>query len=544
MNAYLHGASATPLLGETIGDNLRRTVERFGDRDALVVRWQNYRATYHQLWDSTTVLARALLASGVRQGDRVGIWSPNRFEWVLTQFACARIGAILVNINPAYKADELRYALVQSGTSLLIHAKAFRTNDYMQVVEDVRPYCPALREAITIDNDWMSLLERAHASSDLELEERESILQFDDPVNIQYTSGTTGFPKGATLSHHNILNNGFLVGETIKYTTQDRVCIPVPFYHCFGMVMGNLACTSHGACMVIPAEAFDPLATLEAIAAERCTSLYGVPTMFIAQLAHPRFDEFDLTSLRTGIMAGSPCPVEVMKQVQSRMHMPEVTICYGMTETSPVSTQSSWNDPLDRRVSTVGRVHPHVEIKIVNPESGAIVPRSVPGELCTRGYSVMIGYWGNDEATRDAIDVAGWMHTGDLATVDEDGYVNIVGRIKDMIIRGGENVYPREVEEFLYTHTSVLDVQVIGVPCESYGEEVMAWVKVRPGHTVTDEDLIAFCRGRIATFKIPRFWKFVDEFPTTVTGKVQKFRLREAAIAELGLQRASAQETA
>ena len=544
MNAYLHGASATPLLGETIGDNLRRTVERFGDRDALVVRWQNYRATYHQLWDSTTVLARALLASGVRQGDRVGIWSPNRFEWVLTQFACARIGAILVNINPAYKADELRYALVQSGTSLLIHAKAFRTNDYMQVVEDVRPYCPALREAITIDTDWMSLLERAHASSDLELEERESILQFDDPVNIQYTSGTTGFPKGATLSHHNILNNGFLVGETIKYTTQDRVCIPVPFYHCFGMVMGNLACTSHGACMVIPAEAFDPLATLEAIAAERCTSLYGVPTMFIAQLAHPRFDEFDLTSLRTGIMAGSPCPVEVMKQVQSRMHMPEVTICYGMTETSPVSTQSSWNDPLDRRVSTVGRVHPHVEIKIVNPESGAIVPRSVPGELCTRGYSVMIGYWGNDEATRDAIDVAGWMHTGDLATVDEDGYVNIVGRIKDMIIRGGENVYPREVEEFLYTHTSVLDVQVIGVPCESYGEEVMAWVKVRPGHTVTDEDLIAFCRGRIATFKIPRFWKFVDEFPTTVTGKVQKFRLREAAIAELGLQRASAQETA
>jgi fatty-acyl-CoA synthase len=544
MNAYLHGASATPLLGETIGDNLRRTVERFGDRDALVVRWQNYRATYHQLWDSTTVLARALLASGVRQGDRVGIWSPNRFEWVLTQFACARIGAILVNINPAYKAAELRYALVQSGTSLLIHAKAFRTNDYVQVVEDVRPYCPALREAITIDNDWMSLLERAHASSDLELEERESILQFDDPVNIQYTSGTTGFPKGATLSHHNILNNGFLVGETIKYTTQDRVCIPVPFYHCFGMVMGNLACSSHGACMVIPAEAFDPLATLEAIAAERCTSLYGVPTMFIAQLAHPRFDEFDLTSLRTGIMAGSPCPVEVMKQVQSRMHMPEVTICYGMTETSPVSTQSSWNDPLDRRVSTVGRVHPHVEIKIVNPESGAIVPRSVPGELCTRGYSVMIGYWGNDEATRDAIDVAGWMHTGDLATVDEDGYVNIVGRIKDMIIRGGENVYPREVEEFLYTHTSVLDVQVIGVPCESYGEEVMAWVKVRPGHTVTDGDLIAFCRGRIATFKIPRFWKFVDEFPTTVTGKVQKFRLREAAIAELGLQRASAQETA
>ena len=544
MNTYLHGPSATPLLGETIGDNLRRTVERFGDRDALVVRSQNYRATYRQLWDSTSVLARALLASGVRQRDRVGIWSPNRFEWVVTQFATARIGAILVNINPAYKTSELQYALVQSGTSLLIHAKAFRTSDYVEMVEQVRPLCPALREAVTIDGGWMSLLERAHESSDRELEERESTLQFDDPINIQYTSGTTGFPKGATLSHHNILNNGFLVGEMIKYTEQDRVCIPVPFYHCFGMVMGNLGCTSHGACMVVPAEAFDPLATLAAVAAERCTSLYGVPTMFIAQLTHPRFDEFDLRSLRTGIMAGSPCPVEVMKQVQSRMHMPEVTICYGMTETSPVSTQSSWNDPLDRRVSTVGRVHPHVEIKIVDPASGAIVPRGVAGELCTRGYSVMIGYWGNDEATRDAIDTAGWMHTGDLATADEEGYVNIVGRIKDMIIRGGENVYPREVEEFLYTHTSVLDVQVIGVPSETYGEEVMAWVKVRPGHTVTGEDLVAFCRGRIATFKIPRFWKFVDEFPTTVTGKVQKFRLREAAIAELGLQRASAQETA
>ena len=544
MNAYLHGPSPTPLLGETIGDNLRRTVERFGDRDALVVRSQNYRATYRQLWDSTTLLARALLASGVRRGDRVGIWAPNRFEWVLTQFATARIGAILVNINPAYKTSELQYALVQSGTSLLIHAKAFRTSDYVQMVEAVRPFCPALREAVTIDTGWRSLLERAHASSDRELDERESILQFDDPINIQYTSGTTGFPKGATLSHHNILNNGFLVGEMIKYTEQDRVCIPVPFYHCFGMVMGNLGSTSHGACMVVPAEAFDPLATLEAVAAERCTSLYGVPTMFIAQLAHPRFGEFDLTSLRTGIMAGAPCPVEVMKHVQSRMHMSEVTICYGMTETSPVSTQSSWNDPLDRRVSTVGRVHPHVEIKIVNPESGAIVPRSVPGELCTRGYSVMIGYWGDDQATRDAIDTAGWMHTGDLATMDDEGYVNIVGRIKDMIIRGGENVYPREVEEFLYTHASVLDVQVIGVPSETYGEEVMAWVKVRPGQTVTDEDLVAFCRGRIATFKIPCFWKFVDEFPTTVTGKVQKFRLREAAIAELGLQRASAQETA
>ena len=544
MSSYLHGPSLTPLLGETIGQNLRRTVERFGEREAIVVPSQDYRATYYHLWDSTTELARALLASGVQQGDRVGIWSPNRFEWVITQFATARIGAILVNINPAYKTSELQYALAQSGVSLLIHAKAFRTGDYVAMVDKVRGHCPDLRESIVIDTEWNALIDRAAGASERELSDRESRLQFDDPINIQYTSGTTGFPKGATLSHHNILNNGYLVGEMIKYTEQDRVCIPVPFYHCFGMVMGNLACSSHGACMVVPAETFDPLATLEAIASERCTSLYGVPTMFIAQLAHPRFSEFDLSSLRTGIMAGSPCPVEVMKQVQSRMHMPEVTICYGMTETSPVSTQSSWNDPLDRRVSTVGRVHPHVEIKIVDPGSGAIVPRGAPGEVCTRGYSVMIGYWGNEEATREAIDAAGWMHTGDLATADEEGYVNIVGRIKDMIIRGGENVYPREVEEYLYTHPAVLDVQVIGVPSEKYGEEVMAWVKRRPGTNVSDEDLVAFCRGRIATFKVPRFWKFVDEFPTTVTGKVQKFKMREIAIAELGLQRVSGERTA
>jgi fatty-acyl-CoA synthase len=544
MNAYLHGPSLLPLLGETIGENLRRTVERFGERDAIVVRSQGYRATYRQLWESTSALARALIASGVRQGDRVGIWSPNRFEWVVTQFATARIGAILVNINPAYKTAELQYALGQSGVSLLIHAKAFRTGNYVAMVDEVRDHCPGLRESIVIDTGWNALIDRAAGASEHELAARESRLQFDDPINIQYTSGTTGFPKGATLSHHNILNNGYLVGEMIKYTEQDRVCIPVPFYHCFGMVMGNLACSSHGACMVVPAEAFDPLATLDAIAAERCTSLYGVPTMFIAQLAQPRFNEFDLSSLRTGIMAGSPCPVEVMKQVQSLMHMPEVTICYGMTETSPVSTQSSWNDPLDRRVSTVGRVHPHVEIKIVDTESGAIVPRGVPGELCTRGYSVMIGYWGNEEATREAIDAAGWMHTGDLATADDEGYVNIVGRIKDMIIRGGENIYPREVEEYLYTHPSVLDVQVIGVPSKKYGEEVMAWVKLRPGTVASDEELTRFCRGRIATFKIPRFWKFVDEFPTTVTGKVQKFRMRETAIAELGLQSASEQRTA
>src|SRR6266550_5852562 len=504
MNSYLHGQGLTPLLGETIGDNLRRTVERFGDREALVVRWQGYRATYRELWDQTATLARALIASGVEKGDRDGIWSPNRFEWVITQFATARIGAILVNINPAYKTSELQYALTQSGTSLLMHARAFRSSDYVAMVAEVCRNCPDLRETIVVDSDWPTLLDRARGASDAELTERESRLQFDDAINIQNTSGTTGFPKGATLSHHNILNNGYLVGEMIKYTDQDRVCIPVPFYHCFGMVMGNLACSSHGACMVVPAEAFDPLATLDAIAAERCTSLYGVPTMFIAQLAHPRFTEFDLSSLRTGIMAGSPCPVEVMKQVQSSMHMPEVTICYGMTETSPVSTQSSWDDPLDRRVSTVGRVHPHVEIKIVDPATGAIVERGVAGELCTRGYSVMIGYWGKEAATHEAIDVAGWMHTGDLATADEDGYVNIVGRIKDMIIRGGENVYPREVEEFLYTHPAVLDVQVIGVPSVKYGEAVMAWVKRRPGAEVTGDDaLVAFCRGKIATFKIP-----------------------------------------
>ena len=536
MDSYLHGTSLTPLLGETIGANLRRTVERFGEREALVVRAQRYRATYRQLWDDTTTLARALLASGVQKGDRVGIWSPNRFEWVITQFATARIGAILVNINPAYKTSELQFALTQSGVSLLIHAATFRANDYRSMVREVCGHCPELRETIVIDTGWSDLLERASRASDRELTERESSLQFDDAINIQYTSGTTGFPKGATLSHHNILNNGYLVGQMIKYTEQDRVCIPVPFYHCFGMVMGNLACSSHGACMVIPAEAFDPLATLETIAAERCTSLYGVPTMFIAQLSHPRFSDFDLSSLRTGIMAGSPCPIEVMKQVQSSMHIPEVTICYGMTETSPVSTQSSWDDPLERRVATVGRVHPHVEIKVVDPESGAIVPRGVPGELCTRGYSVMLGYWGNEEATREAIDAAGWMHTGDLATADVEGYVNIVGRIKDMIIRGGENVYPREVEEYLYTHPAVLDVQVIGVPSEKYGEEIMAWIRMRPGaEPLTADSLRAYCAGQLAHYKVPRYVHIVDEFPMTVTGKVRKVEMRARAVEILGL---------
>ncbi|HYO73962.1 MAG TPA: AMP-binding protein [Archangium sp.] len=542
--SYVHGTSTTPLLGETIGHNLRRTVERYGDREALVVVSQGYRATWRQLWDETTKVALGLLAFGVEKGDRVGLWSPNRFEWVVTQFAAARIGAILVNLNPAYKTAELEYALNQSGTRVLLLSRGFRQTDYRKMLEEVRPRCPNLRVSLVLDDDWKLLLENGTRVSERTLAEREATLQFDEPINIQYTSGTTGFPKGATLSHHNVLNNGFFVGEALRLGAEDRVCIPVPFYHCFGMVMGNLACASHGSTLVIPGEAFEPLAVLQAVGAERCTALYGVPTMFIAELDHPRFGEFDLSSLRTGIMAGSPCPVEVMKNVQSRMHMREVTICYGMTETSPVSTQSGLEDPLDKRVGTVGRVHPHVEVKIVDAASGAVVPRGSPGELCTRGYSVMLGYWNNPEATRTSIDAAGWMHTGDLATMDEDGYVKIVGRIKDMIIRGGENVYPREIEEFLHTHPAVSEAQVIGVPSEKYGEEVMAWVKPKPGATLTQEELVRYCTGRISTFKIPRFWKFVDEFPMTVTGKVQKFRMREVAVVELGLQSAAAIRTA
>jgi fatty-acyl-CoA synthase len=542
--SYVHGTSTTPLLGETLGQNLRRTVEHHPDREALVVVSQGYRATWRQLWDATTQVALGLLAFGVEKGDRVGIWSPNRFEWVVAQFASARIGAILVNLNPAYKTAELEYALKQSGTSVLLLSRGFRQTDYREMLEEVRPRCPELRVALVLDDDWELLLKNGAHVSERTLADREASLQFDDPINIQYTSGTTGFPKGATLSHHNVLNNGFFVGEALRLGAEDRVCIPVPFYHCFGMVMGNLACASHGSTMVIPGEAFDPLLVLQTVGAERCTALYGVPTMFIAELDHPRFGEFDFSTLRTGIMAGSPCPTEVMKKVQSRMNMREVTICYGMTETSPVSTQSALDDPLDKRVSTVGRVHPHVEVKIVDPGTGAVVPRGSPGELCTRAYSVMLGYWNNPEATRTAIDPAGWMHTGDLATMDEQGYVKIVGRIKDMIIRGGENVYPREIEEFLHTHPAVSEAQVVGVPSEKYGEEVMAWVKTRPGATVSQEELVQFCTGRISTFKIPRYWKFVEEFPMTVTGKVQKFRMREMAVAELGLESAAAVRTA
>jgi fatty-acyl-CoA synthase len=544
MLSYAHGTSATPLLGETIGENLRRTAERFPDRDALVVRSQRYRATYRQLWDETTTLARALLATGIQAGDRVGIWAPNRFEWVIAQYASARVGAILVNINPAYKAAELRYALRQSGVRLLLLARAFKQSDYLELFQQVRGDCPELQEAVVLDGEWEAFLGRAARAAEADLRDRESGLQFDDAINIQYTSGTTGAPKGATLTHHNILNNAFFLGEVLGYSEKDRVCVPVPFYHCFGMVMGNLACTTRGACIVTPGEGFDPLLTLQAVSEERCTSLYGVPTMFIAELAHPRFAEFDFSSLRTGIMAGAPCPIEVMRKVQSLMHIPEVTIAYGMTETSPVSAQTGRHDPLERRVSTVGRVHPHVEIKVVDPEGGAIVATGRPGEYCTRGYPVMRGYWNDEAATGNAIDAAGWMHTGDLATMDDEGYVKIVGRIKDMIIRGGENIYPREVEELLHTHPDVLEAQVIGVPSERYGEEVMAWARLKPGAASTATGLEQYCRGRIADFKVPKYWKFVDEFPLTVTGKVQKFRMREVAIAELGLQKVAGIATA
>ena len=543
--SYANGPSAQPLLGETIGANLERTAARVPDNLALVSRHQNRRYTYAEFNAAVDEVARGLLALGLERGDRIGIWSPNNAEWVLVQYATAKVGVILVNINPAYRTSELAYVLNQSGCRMLIAAQSFKASNYEAMIGEVRPGLPALEKVILIGTPgWDELVAGAASVSDEALRERSAVLQFDDPINIQYTSGTTGFPKGATLSHHNILNNGYFIGEACRYTEADRVCIPVPFYHCFGMVLGNLACTTHGAAIVIPEAGFEPRATLEAVAAEGCTSLYGVPTMFIAELEHPDFDTFDLSALRTGIMAGSPCPVEVMKQVVSRMHMEEVTIAYGMTETSPVSTQTVPEDSLEHRVSTVGRVHPHVEVKIIDPESGRVVERGVAGELCTRGYSVMTGYWNDPERTAESIDAAGWMHTGDLATMDADGYVNIVGRIKDMIIRGGENLYPREIEEFLYTHPDVSDVQVIGVPDVKYGEELMAWVKVREGATLTEDDLKEFCKGKIAHYKVPRYVKFTDEFPMTVTGKIQKFKMREQAVEELGLQAAAGVQTA
>jgi fatty-acyl-CoA synthase len=534
--SYANGPSTTPLLGETIGDNLDGTATRFPNRDALRVRHQEVRLTYAELVEEVDLVARGLIAAGVERGDRVGIWAPNCAEWVLVQYATAKLGAILVNINPAYRTTELEYALNQSRCRLLVAARGFKTSDYVAMVEEVRPRCGALERVVWLDApEWDELRAGADAVPDDERRRRQAELQFDDPINIQYTSGTTGFPKGATLTHHNILNNGYFVGRGCGYTEEDRICIPVPFYHCFGMVMGNLGATSHGACMVVPAPAFEPQAVLAAVQEERCTSLYGVPTMFIAELDHPDFASYDLSSLRTGIMAGSPCPTEVMRRVIERMHMDGVTICYGMTETSPVSTQTGADDSLERRVGTVGGVHPHVEVKVVDPVSGNVVGRGETGELLTRGYSVMLGYWDDPERTAEAIDRARWMHTGDLATMDDEGYLKIVGRSKDLVIRGGENVYPREVEEFLYGHPDIADVQVVGVPDRRYGEELCAFVIAREGAAPSPDEVREWCGGKIAHFKVPRYVLVVPEFPMTVTGKVQKFKLRESAMEELGL---------
>lgn len=521
--AYAHGTSTTPLLGDTIGANLDRAVAAWPDREALVDVPTGRRWTYAEFGADVDRLAGALLGSGVRKGDRVGVWAVNCPEWVLVQYATARVGAVMVTVNPAYRAHELAYVLNQSGVSLLFASLAHKTSDYRAMVEQVRGECPGLRETVYFgDASWDVFLARTAG------ELRPEPLSCDEPVNIQYTSGTTGFPKGATLSHHNILNNGYFVGETIAYDERDRICVPVPFYHCFGMVMGNLAATSHGACTVIPAPSFDPAATLRAVQEERCTSLYGVPTMFIAELNLPDFETYDLSTLRTGIMAGSPCPVEVMKRVVAEMNMAEVSICYGMTETSPVSTQTRRDDDLERRTGTVGRVLPHVEVKVVDPASGLTVERGAAGELCTRGYGVMLGYWDEPEKTAEAIDPGRWMHTGDLAVMREDGYVRIVGRIKDMIIRGGENVYPREIEEFLHGHAKIADVQVVGVPDERYGEEILACVIPRdPADPPTPEEITAFCRDRLAHYKVPRRVEILAEFPMTVSGKVRKVELRE-----------------
>jgi fatty-acyl-CoA synthase len=552
--SYAHGVSTTPLIGDTIGVSFDKSAERWPDRPALIVRQQNVRWTYRELQERVDAFAAGLLALGLATGDRIGIWSPNNAEWVITQFATAKAGLIMVNINPAYRTYELEYALNKVGCKALITAERFKTSDYLGMLRELMPEIggaapgevrakrvPALSTLIRIDgretpgyvrfDDVLGMGGERHRKI---LAELQPELQFDDAINIQFTSGTTGAPKGATLTHHNILNNGYFIGEAQRLTERDKVCIPVPLYHCFGMVLGNLACVTHGSAMVYPGEGFDPLATLETVESERCTALYGVPTMFIAELGHPEFKRFDLTSLRTGIMAGSPCPTEVMRRCVTEMNMREVTIAYGMTETSPVSTQTSCDDPLERRVSTVGRVHPHIEVKIVDSE-GRIVPPGAPGELCTRGYSVMLGYWDDVDKTAQAIDRGHWMHTGDLATIDEEGYVNIVGRIKDMVIRGGENVYPREIEEFLFRHPKVEAVQVVGVPDPKYGEELCAWIKLKSGVAATPVEIQEFCKDQIAHYKIPRYIKFVDAFPMTVTGKVQKFIMREQMIEELGL---------
>lgn len=550
--SYTRGRQDKPLLAMTIGAAFDATVARFPEREALVVRHQGLRYSWRSLAEAVEVHARALMALGIQSGDRLGIWAPNCAEWCITQFASAKVGAILVNINPAYRSSELEYALRQSGCRWVICADAFKTSDYHAMLQGLVPELasaaigqlasealPELRGVISLAAEppagflaWADLQQRAGETTPAELAERQASLQFDDPINIQYTSGTTGFPKGATLSHYNILNNGYMVGESLGLTEYDRLVIPVPLYHCFGMVMGNLGCVTHGATMIYPGDAFDPLTALRAVAEEKATALYGVPTMFIAELDHPQRHEFDLSSLRTGIMAGATCPIEVMRRVIGEMHMSEVQIAYGMTETSPVSLQTGPDDGLELRVTTVGRTQPQLESKIVDAD-GRIVPRGTIGELCTRGYSVMLGYWNNPQATADAIDPGRWMHTGDLAAMDDDGYVRIVGRSKDMIIRGGENIYPRELEEFFFTHPAVADVQVIGIPCSKYGEEIVAWIKFHPGHSAGEEELKAWAKARIAHFKVPRHFRFVDEFPMTVTGKIQKFRMREISIEEL-----------
>jgi fatty-acyl-CoA synthase len=554
--SYVSGISEKPLIGSTIGDQFDRVVEQLPEHEALVSRHQNLRYTYRQLQEQVNQLARGLIALGVQMHDRVGIWSPNNAEWVITQFATAKIGSILVNINPAYRTSELEYVLKQSGVSVLIVAPRFKTSDYVAMVGEVCPEMatsrpgqihsaslPELRTVIVLGDEWHNgahtwdkVMALANEVDMEELRERQIEQDFDAPINIQYTSGTTGFPKGVTLNHHSILNNAFFIGEKMEFTPEDRLCIPVPFYHCFGMVISNLVCVTHGATMVLPAASFDAQSVLQTVQEERCTALHGVPTMFIAELAHSDFANYDLSTLRTGAMGGAPCPMEVLKQVIDKMHMRGVTVIYGMTETSPLSTQSNPDDSLEMRVSTVGRVHPHVEIKIIDPETGAVVPHGVAGELCSRGYIVMLGYWNNPEATVEAIDPARWMHTGDLATMDENGYIKIVGRIKDLIIRGGENIYPREIEEFLYTHPAIQDVQVIGVPDEKYGEQVMAWVVLRPDCSVSEEEIREYCQEKIARYKIPHYIKFTDGFPMTVTGKVQKFKMREIAVEDLELR--------
>lgn len=532
--SYVYGASSIPLLGQTIGGNLKKTVEKYPNQEALVCVHQNYRATYQEFYNQTTAVAKALIFSGAKAGDRIGIWSSNRYEWVLLQYATARIGTILVNINPAYRTHELTYVINQSGIRFIFSSLSFKTSNYKELVEYAKEVCPSLEHEIFFDDNWEDFLNKGQDISDDTLHSFEDHVQFDDAVNIQYTSGTTGFPKGVTLSHHNILNNGYSIGVRLKYSQNDRVCIPVPFYHCFGMVIGNICCTAHGACMVIPNDSFDPDITLKAVSDEKCTSLYGVPTMFIAELAVKDFDTYDFSNLRTGVMAGSVCPPEIMKKVENLMNIKEMSICYGMTETSPVSTQTLIGTPLEKQVSTVGTVQDHLEIKIIY-ENGKTVERGEHGELCTRGYSVMLKYWNDPENTKKVLDDARWMHTGDMAVMDDEGYITISGRIKDLIIRGGENISPKEIEDFLYTYVNILDVQIIGIPSEKYGEEIMAWVKVRKGFDITEAELLDYCKGRIAHYKIPKYWKFVDEFPMTISGKIRKVEMREISIKELQL---------